>query len=95
MLVNSYLYYQLDTNIISDHRFDDECRQLYSLKVKYPKDFSEARYSYVMEDFTGSTGFGYVEKLNKKDYESITLHAEYMIRFDEERQSHFDSKVTM
>jgi NAD-dependent DNA ligase len=79
-LVNSYLYYELNTSIISDYRFDEECQQLYQFKMNHPKEFSEARYSYVMGDFEGNTGFGYVKRLNEKDKKSIIWHAETMIR---------------
>lgn len=80
-LVNSYLYYELGESIISDYRFDEECQQLYQFKNEYPKEFSEARYSYAMMDFLGSTGFGYVEELNKNDKKSIVSHAEMLMRF--------------
>ncbi len=80
-LVNSYLYYELSTSKISDYRFDEECQQLYQFKKDYPQEYSEARYSYSMMDFEGNTGFGYVERLNEKDKESIIWHAEMFMRF--------------
>jgi NAD-dependent DNA ligase len=84
-LVNSYLYYHLGMTIISDHRFDEECRQLYSLMQEYPKEYAESRYYYAMDDFVPYTSFGHVERLNKKDFDSISLHALYSYRFNIER----------
>lgn len=79
ILINSYLYYELGLTIISDHRFDDECRQLCSLKLEHPEEYKNARYSYAMMDFDGSTGFDLMGKLNENDYKSITWHAGIMM----------------
>lgn len=81
ILVHSYLYYHLDSSKVSDYRYDSNSRQLFAYKQKYPVDYAKARYSYAMKDFDGSTGFGFVEKLNEKDMKSVVLHAEIVLRF--------------
>lgn len=57
MLVHSYIYYQLNDSIISDHDFDRWARELVDLQKKYPKEAKKARFHKEFQDFTGSTGF--------------------------------------
>lgn len=54
VLVHSYLYYALDTNIISDPRFDEIMEAL--LPYKYSPEFKESAYYKDFLDFDGSTG---------------------------------------
>lgn len=81
VLVNSYLYYELGETIIDDYRYDRESKQLYDFKQRFPEEFAKARYGYALADFDGNTGVGFYEDLNEKDYKSVTLHAEMMLRF--------------
>src|SRR5690606_9943617 len=71
ILTHSYLYYVMDVSIVPDHRYDANSKQLYELKVEYPGAWIVARYTYAMIDFDGSTGFGYVEKLEERERKSI------------------------
>jgi hypothetical protein len=71
VLVHSYLYYIMDVSVVSDYRYDMNTKQLYGLKVDYPEDWSRARYTYAMHDFDGSTGFGFVERLDEKELRSV------------------------
>lgn len=36
MLVHSYIYYELDTNIVSDHQWSEWATELANLQNKYP-----------------------------------------------------------
>jgi hypothetical protein len=56
VLVHSYLYYQLDTSIISDHTFDRWCNELVQLTEQYPEEASQVIYHKEFEGFDGSTG---------------------------------------
>lgn len=80
ILVHSYLYYHLDRSVVSDHMFDANGQQLNLFKLNFPKDWSNARYTYAMLDFDGSTGCGYVENLNAVDTMSIVFDSEYLMR---------------
>lgn len=71
ILVHSYLYYIMDVSIVSDHMYDMNSKQLAEFKTEYPEDWSRARYTYAMNDFDGSTGFGFVEKLEDRERRSV------------------------
>lgn len=71
VLVHSYLYYILDVSVVTDHKYDSNTRQLYEFKIYYPEDWLNSRYTYAMGEFDGSTGFGFIEKLKKKEMRSI------------------------
>lgn len=75
ILVHSHLYYDLNASVVSDHMFDNNCRQLHQLKLDSSKAYSEAKYSYAMQDFEGSTGFGFVEQLTTEHRDLIMRDA--------------------
>jgi NAD-dependent DNA ligase len=78
ILVHSYLYYELDLSVVSDHMYDRNSQQLHMFKINYPTDWKNARYTYAMVDFDGSTGFGYVNQLNTVDTMSIVFDAKQL-----------------
>lgn len=57
ILVHSVLYYALDAPVISDHEFDQWCRELVKLQATYPDQAAHAPHAAAFADFTGSTGF--------------------------------------
>ena len=57
MLVHSFLYYQLNTNIISDTTFDAWARELANLMRDYPEDAKLTYHYKSFKDFTGDTGY--------------------------------------
>jgi hypothetical protein len=57
-LVHSYLYYELDENIIDDHRYDRMCVRLVELLNKYPEEYSKLPYSEIIGDGGGGSGSG-------------------------------------
>lgn len=61
ILVHSRLYYHYNYPIKTDQEYDMTCRQLVSLMKLNPK--SRTRWSYVFDDFDGSTGMGLFEDL--------------------------------
>lgn len=66
VLVHSIIYYELNSSIISDKRFDDAARQLISLS-KETDNYNDTEYYYCFKDFTGETGFYLYDHLNEKD----------------------------
>lgn len=84
VLVHSYLYYILDTSVISDHMFDRNCEQLAKYYERCPKDWEASRYGYAMGEFTGGTGFGMVEKLLQSEYGSILNDVKYLLAIQRE-----------
>lgn len=56
VLLHSYLYYQLDKNVIGDEKFDEWCFDLVRLMEEYPEEFKQSVYYKDFKDFDGSTG---------------------------------------
>ena len=75
ILVNSFAYYILDDNILSDFQYDDNAKDLAELKKKYPEDFKRSRYFEYFKDYCSdddtvfTSGFDLLEKVRKADYD--------------------------
>ena len=54
MLIHSYLYYHLDTSIISDDQWQQWANELHDLQKLYPDPIGF--YDNVFQDWDGSTG---------------------------------------
>lgn len=80
IIVHSIIYYELNTNIVSDEMFDNNCKQLVKGISKYTKEFKESKYYKVFKSFDGSTGFDLYPKLNSKEKKELKQLAEYLIR---------------
>ena len=57
MLVHSYLYYELDENIITDRQWTERAVKLAKLQNDYPDIAKEVKYADMFKDWDGSTGF--------------------------------------
>ncbi|MED4819174.1 hypothetical protein P9654_04685 [Bacillus atrophaeus] len=57
ILVHSFLYYQLNENIIADHTFDLWSKELVQLQEKYPEESRQAVYYAEFTKFDGSSGY--------------------------------------
>ena len=76
ILVNSFAYYILDDNILSDFQYDDNARELAELKKEHPEDFKRSRYYEYFKDYCSdndntvfTSGFDLLEKVRKADYD--------------------------
>jgi hypothetical protein len=72
--VNSFAYYELNGNILSDFQYDANALQLAKLAEEYPEDFRQSRYHDYFYDFGGgdahyTSGFDLLERVRKKDPE--------------------------
>lgn len=56
ILVHSYLYYEEDMNIISDHTWNKWAVELVNLQKKYPEIAEKVIYSEQFMDWDGSSG---------------------------------------
>lgn len=56
MLVHSYIYYELDDNIIPDSQWSQWATELAKLQDKYPHISNQVIYAEDFEDWDGSTG---------------------------------------
>lgn len=78
MLVHSYLYYEFDTNIITDGVWSKWAKELADLQNKYPEIAKEVRYADLFKDWDGSTGAHLV-------YDEATIaKAKYLLEHKDE-----------
>lgn len=56
MLVHSYIYYELNDNIISDSQWSKWAKELQELQQKYPKESAEVEEYDQFKDWDGSSG---------------------------------------
>ena len=90
ILVNSFAYYELNENILTDFQYDDNAKQLAELKKQYPDEFNRSRYydyfyDYCSEDedihFT--SGFDLLERVRKYDPQlHRRLHMDAVVALD-------------
>lgn len=74
ILVNSFAYYELNDNILSDFQYDYNARQLEELAKRYPDEFKESRYYTYFHDFYdagehATSGFDLIARVREKDYQ--------------------------
>lgn len=68
ILVNSYVYYELNENLLSDFQYDANTRLLLGLKESAPEAYRESRYHGYFDNFESGTGFDLTSRL-KNDRE--------------------------
>lgn len=56
ILVHSYIYYELDDNIISDQKWSQWAMELAELQKKYPEVSEKVLFAETFANFDGSTG---------------------------------------
>lgn len=82
VLIHSYVYYELNDNLISDESYNKLTRLLAKKVRQYQgtKTLKKTMYGYVFSDYTdGSTGFDLIKKLTRKDRQYIEMLAKYGI----------------
>lgn len=81
ILVNSFIYYGLNDNIVSDAKYEGYVKQYMGLKNKASAaDFEASKYAYAFRDFEGSTGFYLYNRLKEEDKEQIAKVAYVVLK---------------
>lgn len=81
IIVHSILYYEHNTNIVTDLKYSENCVQLVKLQKSMSiTDLEKTRYYYCFYDFDGSTGFHLFKRLNKKDKEYLLREADNALK---------------
>lgn len=76
IIVHSYIYYELDDNIISDKEYDAKSRELVKYKNDYPDLWKTSEYyEQFGDEYNGSTGFTLYHELNDKQKTIIRVIA--------------------
>lgn len=84
ILVHSYIYYDLDMNIISDDTWSSMAKDLYELQKTYPDIAEKVNYADEFKDFDPSTGYN----LNFRQPQIIDK-AERLIDFNQKVKTKF------
>lgn len=72
IIVHSYIYYELNNNVISDKEYDDKSKELVKYKNDYPNLWSNSEYfEQFGDDYTGATGFTLYHDLNEHQKQII------------------------
>lgn len=80
IIVHSYLYYELDSSIMSDKAFDKKARDLVYFKNTYPDLWETSEYYHIFGDeYTGATGFHLYHGLTKLQQEKIRAIADILL----------------
>lgn len=56
MLVHSYIYYELDKNLVTDFQWATWAKELAQLQTDYPNESAKVIYANAFEGWDGSTG---------------------------------------
>ena len=74
ILVNSFAYYELNSNLLSDFQYDDNAKQLAELRKQYPAEFKRSRYYEYFHDYCTdddnahyTSGFDLLDRVRKND----------------------------
>ena len=79
IIVHSYIYYELNNNIISDRKYDEKSKELVWYKNNYPELWKKSEYyKQFGDDYNGSTGFMLYHDLSESQKEIIRNIA-YMV----------------
>ncbi len=72
ILVHSYIYYELNNNVISDKFYDEKSKELVQLKNQHPELWKNSMYYRQFGDeYNGSTGFTLFYDLEKSEQDKI------------------------
>lgn len=72
IIVHSYIYYEMNSNVITDREYDEKAKELVMLKEKYPELWkSSMYYKQFGDDYTGATGFTLYHDLDERQKKII------------------------
>lgn len=87
ILVCSYIYYELNNNLLADCQYDRNTRQLLALKKSNPEAWEKSRYRRYFENFESGTGFDLMYKVRKNPnlFKKIVRDGNLALGLKEER----------
>lgn len=82
ILIHSYLYYEKDSPIWNDKKYDEIAKQLVKKQSNKTKQWirDKTQYGYAFYDFDGTTGFDLFDRLNEQDKKFVEQTAVLMYR---------------
>lgn len=91
LCVHSYIYYELNTNIISDDTWNKWAKELVQLQKTYPEIADTVIYAEEFRDFDGSTGFDLPR--NEKIQETAERLVEFVDFFEWKKEPEYITSV--
>jgi hypothetical protein len=88
MLIHSYIYYELNNNLITDHDWQKRADELTQLQKLYPEHCKLKWYDIDFEGWDGSTGF----HLPKDDW--VVRKAHQILAYHEKLESYAPGVIT-
>lgn len=81
IILHSYIYYELNSNVISDRLYDKKSKELTEYKNLYPDLWkSSMYYKQFGDEYNGSTGFTLYHDLDEKQQAVIRSLVPFNIR---------------
>lgn len=72
IILHSYIYYELNNNVISDKKYDEKSKELVRYKNEYPELWKNSMYyKQFGDEYNGATGFTLYHDLNEHQKEII------------------------
>lgn len=72
IILHSYIYYELNSNVISDKQYDEKSKELVKYKNEYPELWKSSMYCKQFgDDYNGATGFTLYHDLDEHQKEII------------------------
>lgn len=72
IILHSYIYYELNNNVISDKKYDEKSKELVGYKNEYPELWKNSMYyKQFGDEYNGATGFTLYHDLNEHQKEII------------------------
>lgn len=72
IILHSYIYYESNSNVISDKQYDEKSKELVKYKNEYPELWkSSMYYKQFGDDYNGATGFTLYHDLDEHQKEII------------------------
>lgn len=82
ILVHSYIYYELNNNVISDKLYDAKSKELVKYKNEYPDLWKTSMYyEQFKDDYNGATGFTLFYDLNESEQDTIRRIALFVLYY--------------
>lgn len=81
IIVHSYIYYELNNNVLTDQQYDKLSKELTALKQDYPDLWKNSEYyKQFTDEYNGATGFTLYHDLDEHQKEIIRSIAGSIIR---------------
>lgn len=72
IILHSYIYYELDANIISDKQYDEKAKELVKYKNEHPELWKQSMYyKQFGDEYNGATGFTLYHDLDEHQKQII------------------------